>query len=211
MIRNRRYPFKEVHSSFCMDGYDERYARREQESPQVLREILGYWDEFDVVLTAPFRTFEGSRDLFEHRFPFYERIGAVVSGLGKSIFLPHRDLDFSQDKKRQSAQLLGIIIPSSQLEIAYFPRSPHFESLGQKTIAPGVTGLVPLYHDPDMLEWDLMWSRARTSLVPSISVHPADTRYPEVRGMPNQVDEIPFETDEEALQGLEKSVRHFFS
>ncbi len=100
-----------------------------ENNPRTLRDIVGYWNEFDVVLSAPFRDRTRDTSMFEDRFPFYERIGAVVSDLGKSVFLPHRDLDCSQPIERQYAQLYDIIIPSSKLEIAYFSISPHFESL----------------------------------------------------------------------------------
>ena len=182
----------------------------EEPDPLALREILGYWDQFDVFLTAPFRDCEGSTSLFEDRFPFYERIGSVVSGLGKSIFLLHRDLDRAQNVERERSQLFDIIIPSSKLEIAYFPLSPHFESLERVEIAPRVRSPIPTYTDRDMIEWDLMWSKARTSRVPSISLYHSCAKYPYVRGMPNQVDEIPFETEEEALGELERSLKNFF-
>lgn len=175
----------------------------ETKDPKNLRELVGYWNEFDVVLTAPFRDRERVTGLFEDRFPFYERIGVVVSDLGKSAFLPHRDLDCSQPIERQHAQLYDIIIPSSKVEIAYFPRSPHFDS--------GVKGQMPTYHDSDMIEWELMWSTARTSKIPSISLYHEGSRFPYVRGMPNQIDEIAFKDEEEALRELRRSFRQFFS
>ena len=173
-------------------------SKFENPDPEALREMFGYWDKFDVFLTAPFRDSKGSASLFEARFPFYEKIGSVVSGLGKSIFLPHRDLDSSESSERRESKLYDIIIPSSKLEIAYFPLSPHFESIRG-------------YNDRDMIDWDLMWSKARTSRIPSISLYHAGTKYQQVRGLPNQVDEISFETEEEALRELKRSVKRFFS
>ena len=79
-----------------------------------LRDILDYRKQFDVYLACDFETTQG-----KSRIPFYEDIGKIIERLGKRVFLPHRELDLNEDPGRLVAIALGVVLPSSDIVLAY--------------------------------------------------------------------------------------------
>lgn len=82
---------------------------------EAMRELHNYPESFDIVLAAPFESWERGAE----KFALYDKIEAIVKRLGKSIFLPHREIGTEWPPKKVYAVVNQIVIPTSELMIAY--------------------------------------------------------------------------------------------
>ncbi len=79
------------------------------------RHMYGYFKEFDITLAAAFEPEEKGAS----KFPFYNDIGRVVESFGKTIFLPHKEIDLDWEPRKIYDVANRIVIPSSDLVLCY--------------------------------------------------------------------------------------------
>ncbi len=73
-----------------------------------------YKIKFDVFIASPALEISGERK----RFSFYEDIGEFVESTHRTIFIPHRNIDWKLEPKRLFEVLHRIVIPFTDIVLA---------------------------------------------------------------------------------------------
>ena len=80
-----------------------------------LRDIFGFTEEFDVVLSCAFEPEENG----DTRFDLYNQIGDVVRSVGKRPYIPHREIDLKWPPEKVYSIPNSIVIPTSDVVLCY--------------------------------------------------------------------------------------------
>jgi len=178
-------------------------ARTENEEIPGVRDILDYRKSFDVFLACDFESQNGKQ-----RIPFYERIGEIIFGLGKRPFLPHREIDLKEDPGKLVSIIQGIVIPSSDIVLAYLGGEPMSTGMMMGWASAKGIPLSYLYHENSqaleglkvgLVSIDTKKRKTKTRVV-DMGFH---------RGV-EVYDLIEFGSDNEALIKIESSLKAFY-
>jgi hypothetical protein len=153
-----------------------------------LRKVHGFYEKFDIALAAASAVdFRDVGDLL--RYQFHERIERIVGSLGKSIFLPHRDIDWVSWKPQKIWDVAcNIVVPNSDLLI--------------------LDGGIP------SADVGLMLGSALANRIPFICFYERD-RKGNLRDIeryldPDYVTRIEFDTEKEGLEKLEVTLSNHY-
>jgi len=176
-------------------------AKPDNEEIRGLRDILDYRKQFDIYLACDFET-----DMGKSRIPFYEDIGKIMERLGKRTFLPHKELDLNEDPGRLVSIALGIVLPSTDIVLAYLGGESGSTGI---VIGRALASNIPvsyLYEENGvgleslkygLVSVDLETGRTKTRVID-----------PGFRG--EVYDLIEFKDDKEALKKIDASMRAFY-
>lgn len=158
-------------------------ARPDDSGVAKYKEMYGIRNRFDIVLAVAFEP-EEKGDI---RFVFYDALGERIRRLGKTIYLPHREIDLGWPCEKIYDIVNEIVIPTSDLVLCY---------AGLPSTATGIMAGSAIKHRVPVIYF---YERGRENNFDSNKLFRADVQ-----------DLIEFDNDEEALEKIEASVRAFY-
>jgi hypothetical protein len=157
-------------------------ARQDTQKTAEYRTMYDYQKRFDLTLATAFELEERGNT----RFDFYDRIGKAVNELGRTIFLPHREISLDWPPEKIHDIATEIVVPTSDLVIAYAGIP---SSAGGVMVGAAYQNNVPVIY---------FYEKGREGNLSDICFR-AD-----VWAL------IEFETDEEAISRLREQIKYYF-
>lgn len=162
-----------------------------------LRDIYGYYENFDVVLACAFEPEEKGNE----KFDFYDKIGEVIEGIEKKLYMPHKEIDLNWPCEKIYDIPNEIVIPCSDIVVAYLGLQSHATGIMTGSAFDNKIPVSYLYEKKvglDSLKCQLTnLSTGRTQIVDP--------------GWKGEIyDLIEFENEDEALSKLKLSLDAFY-
>ncbi len=114
-------------------------SRKDTPLTEGLRNILGFRENYDVVLACAFEPEENGNTKFE----LYDKIGLVVKNISKRPYLPHKELNLNWPLGKIYSIPNGIVIPTADVVIAYLGLP---SSAGGTMIGSAVQSKIPIIY-----------------------------------------------------------------